>query len=165
MNRFVRPISIIAAITLSYPSRASEETIGPKGINSVATGIDGTNSLIGQVEPERPGVFGYDNAANCCNDKVVPAGVYTRNGIAGMNQGLSEHALWVASVMISKQDFRMAPGVSPPNGVAPAAHLVSAAYFEPTIENLQQDAALAAQRISPFVYATNMSFGVPLDDT
>jgi hypothetical protein len=87
MNRLVRPISIAIALVLAYSTQASEETIGPKGINSVATGLDGHNSAIGQVEPGRPGKFGYDTAANCCNDKIDPFAVYTRSGQAGVNQG------------------------------------------------------------------------------
>ena len=164
MNRFAQLTSLAVALVLAYSIQASEETIGPKGINSIATGLDGMNSIIGQVEGARPGVSGYDTAANCCNDKVVPVLVYNQSAQAGVNQGLDDHPIWVASVMISKQDF-LGGGQSIPLGVAPEALLTSAAYLQPFPVNLQQDAALAAQSISPFVYATNMSFGVDLDDT
>ena len=163
MNRSVQLITVAVALVLAYSTQASEETIGPKGINSIATGLNGMNSAIGQVETGRAGKHGYDTAANCCNDKVNPFEVYAGVEEADENEGLSEHALWVASVMISSQDTLGPPaGQSPPLGVAPQALLLSAAFFiDQTTVDLQEDAALAAQALTHLSYATNMSFGVP----
>ena len=63
MNRLIHASSIAAALYFSCSTHASEETNGPDGINSIVTGLDGTGVGIGQVEPGRPGVPGYDNAA------------------------------------------------------------------------------------------------------
>ena len=168
MNGLVYKMSVAVVLVFAYSIQASELTNGPKGINSVATGLDGFATQIGQVEPGRAGKFGYDNAVNCCNDKVVPNEVYTRAGQAGQNVGVdNEHALWVASVMISKQDF-LGPtgGQSKPLGVAQEALLESVAFQVDQQINIQQeDAAIAAQVIAtePLLNQTNMSFGLPND--
>ncbi len=162
MKRFVHTTSVFFVLVLTYSIQASQETIGPKGINSIATGLDGTGVAIGQVEGARPGKFGYDTAPNCCNDKVVPDGVFARDMGAAPNQAIDDHALWVASVMISKQTTAPA-GRSPPVGVAQQANLLSSAFVVEPVINLQEDAAIAAQVLASTVWATNMSFGVPTD--
>jgi hypothetical protein len=126
---------------------------------------------IGQVEPGRPGKFSFDNSPDCCNDKVVPAGVFLKDMDADANEAIRPHAMWVAGVMISQQTMvPMPPPVrSPPIGVAQQASLFSAAFIDPDQAplNLQADAAVAAQHIATLadfdVRAINMSFGVPLD--
>ena len=122
------------------------------------------NSTIGQVEPGRPGKPGHDNEANCCDNDVNPFAVLTRVAQAQPNVGIEEHALRVASVMISSQDTVGGAGISPPLGVAPNARLFSAAFLEdqPLID-LHQAAALAAQLTSVAALATNMSIGIPAD--
>jgi len=166
MKSLFATMYVSVAFVCTCPIQASVETLGPKGINSVATGLNGMNSAIGQVEPGRPGKPGYDTEANCCNDDVDPFEVYTRVGEAGPNIGLSEHALWVASVMISKQMDAATPNQSPPLGVAPQTLLESAAFStDQTLFDLQEDAAIAAQTITPLSFATNMSFSVPQDGT
>jgi hypothetical protein len=163
MNRFFYLTSVVVvALAFVYPTQASEETIGPKGINSVATGLTGMGALIGQVEPNRPGKHGYDTAANCCNVDVVPAGVLVHDRPANVNEEISDHAIWVASVMISKQ-MTAPPGTSAPLGVAQQANLYSSAYIVGDEFNLQEDAAISAQALASIVWDTNMSFGVPND--
>lgn len=68
-------------------------TTGPKGIDSRATGLDGTGILIGQVENQRSGKSNYDNAANSASN-TVPAGVYFQGqgGQAPPNFGIDDHA-------------------------------------------------------------------------
>src|SRR5260221_2445282 len=72
MNAHVCKTSVAVLFIFINSAQASEISNGPNGINSIATGLLGANSSIGQVEPGRPGKFGYDTEANCCNDKVVP---------------------------------------------------------------------------------------------
>jgi hypothetical protein len=164
MSRFIQVTCTVFATALADSTRASEETIGPKGINSIATGLNGMNSTIGQVESGRLGKPGHDNEPNCCDDDVVPFMVLTRAAQAPPNVGITDHALRVASVMISKQDTVGGAGISPPIGVAPNARLISAAFFDDQpIIDLHQAAALAAQLTSVSALATNMSFGIPAD--
>jgi hypothetical protein len=59
MIRVICPVAVIFVIANSIS--ASEETIGPKGINSAATGLNGMDILIGQVEGGRPGRAGPPN--------------------------------------------------------------------------------------------------------
>ena len=80
MNSYIKTNWLIVAIVFIGSARASEYTIGPKGINSSATGLTGLGSSIGEVDFGRAGVSGYDNDANCCNDKVVPDSGFTRDG-------------------------------------------------------------------------------------
>jgi len=165
MDRFVYPTPVVIGLVLAYSIQASEDTIGPKGINSIATGLNGLGAAIGQVEPGRPGKHGYDTEENCCNASVVPFEVYARTEEADVNEGITEHALWVASIMISSQNTVGQPGgVSPPLGLAPQALLLSSAFLEDQpLVNIQEDAALSAQALVDIVFATNMSFGLPTE--
>jgi hypothetical protein len=150
-------------------SIASEDTIGTNGIHSAGLGLTGAGIDIGQVEADRPGKPGHDTGSNCCNDKIVPAGVFARNMVAGNGQGVDDHALWVAGVMISTQTAVPTPPPirSPPVGVAQSAALYSSAFLVEPVGILQQDAAVAAQHLASLptadVRAINMSFGVPRD--
>lgn len=161
MNRFIRLSSMVIALVTECPLHASEDSMGSNGINSIATGLNGMGVPIGQVEAGRPGLFGYDTSE--VNDKVVPSGVLAGDGIPDPNELVSDHALWVASVMISQQtDVDPNTGMSPPIGVAQEASLYSSA-FAVVIGTLQQDAAIAAQALAGTVWATNMSFGIDLE--
>jgi len=138
--------------------------MGPNGINSITTGLTGFGVSIGQVESNRPGLFLYDTLQ--VNDKVVPSNVFARDESADVNEGVSEtsgHALWVASVMISKQTATANPIRSPPIGVAQEADLFSSAFSVIPFGDQQEDAAIAAQFLATGVWATNMSFAVPLE--
>jgi hypothetical protein len=74
----------------------------------------------------------YDTDADCCNAEVVPDGVFFREFGAAPNQAINNHAIWVASVMISKQ-ATAPPGRSPPLGVAQQANLLSSAFIDPDV--------------------------------
>jgi subtilisin family serine protease len=165
MKKYNWMLSVAITLLATPVSRASEETLGPNGINSLVTGLNGSGVPIGQVEDDRPGVHGYDTAADCCNQHVVPAGVFVQDRTANVNESIHEHALWVASVMISKQ-IAVDPdtGMSPPIGVAQEADLFSAAFVENILDpDLQEDAAIASQHLASGTWAINMSFGLALD--
>ena len=148
---------------LSVVVNASTDTIGPNGINSAGlVGFDGmpltgANVGIGQVEIDRPGKHvddgGPDNAANS-DDSIVPAGVFLGNGNAVANMNTSDHAQWVAGVMISTD--------VPRTGVATEAELYAAARNPLT--NINQGHSQSSQHIATRnggdVRAINMSFGI-----
>jgi hypothetical protein len=173
MRLLIARIAVVlgAAIIASTSLQASEDSIGPNGINSLGIALDGMGISIGQVEPGRPGKFGFDTAVNCCNDKIVPSGVFVHDLDADEDQAIRSHAMWVAGVMISRQTAVPTPPPvrSPPIGVAQQASLYSAAFLDPDQlpPNLQAAAAVAAQHIATLpnvdIRAINMSFLVPLD--
>jgi hypothetical protein len=79
---------------------ASLDTIGPSGINSSGLGLNGAGIGIGQVEVERPGLPAFDLPGNS-DGTITPAGVFLRDGMAVADTHISEHAQYVAGVMIS----------------------------------------------------------------
>lgn len=79
------------------------------GINSDVTGLDGTDVQLAQIEIEgRSGRWGYDSAANS-NSQTTPFGVYIGTGGSSPNNNVSDHATWVAGLMIGT-DVGVAPG-------------------------------------------------------
>jgi hypothetical protein len=174
MNRLKMWIVVIVLeLGLNAIASASEDSIGPNGINSLGLGLDGSGIAVGQVEPGRTGLTNYDNAANCCNDKIVPTEVFLQNMLAPENRETDEHAIWVAGVIISTQTSvpPATPPHSPPIGVAPEALLFSSAFLDtmnlPT--SYQQDTAVTLQHLATLVgadiQAINMSMGVALEGT
>jgi hypothetical protein len=155
MSEIILPFSVALSLVFDYSIRASEDSMGPNGINSIITGLNGMGVPIGQLDVDRPGKSGYDTAANCCNNQVVPEAVFVRELQAGVNEGLesdlvnNNHALWIASVMISKQTEG---GMSPPIGVAQEADLYSSA-FGLRLGILQEDAAIGAQLLAGLTWA------------
>ncbi|MGK7883405.1 MAG: S8 family serine peptidase [Crocosphaera sp.] len=133
------------------------DSTGVNGINSRGLGLTGAGIGIGQVEPERSGLPGFDNAANS-HPNVTPAGVFVQNGAAVANTNTGDHAEQVAGVMISNH-----AGTN--RGVAPGASLFSSAD-NATGPNFDPQSILAAQHIAlqngGDVRAINMSFGNPL---
>ena len=110
--RYVSFVSILVATT------AWGANVGPNGVDSAATNLNGTGVLIGQADLGRSGKAGYDSDENSASN-TAPAGVYFQNdaGMVGPNEFLlDEHATWVAQQMI---------GTGPVFGVAPAAQLHS----------------------------------------
>jgi Subtilase family len=153
----------IAAFGVTRQGNASQDSIGPNGINSAGLGLTGAGVTVGQVENLRPGKPGFDSAANCCNADVIPTGVFFRDQPmnASINQGVGgNHAIAVAGVMISTATTAPPPH-SPPTGVATGASLYSSAYSD-ALNTDQQTAAITAQAIANIngMRAINMSFGM-----
>lgn len=96
MNRLLP----FAFVLLSTAVRGSTESNGPNGIDSIATGLDGTGIPIGQGEVNRSAKFGYDTMAEFVASNTIPTGVY-RQTDAGMDDPnpdafLLDHATEVA---------------------------------------------------------------------
>src|SRR4051812_36288650 len=122
------------AILLVFVCRivlADARTIGPEGINSKATGLDGSTTdqdapgiEIGQVEPKRSAKPNYGVPPEPAASNTKPAGVYFRasSGMASPNEAVDNHATEVAGIMIGDNTF----GAGIFEGVAPKANLHSA---------------------------------------
>jgi subtilisin family serine protease len=142
---------------------ASQDTIGPNGINSAGLGLDGSGVVIGQVEAFRPGKPMFDDIVNCCNADVKPTGVFFRDQpmSASKNQAVDDdHAEAVAGVMISTNTGSIGPEGTAPRGVAIAASLNSSAYD--AVPTDQATAAITTQALAniPNMRVINMSFGM-----
>lgn len=159
--RWFAGIATCLFLTISWagPPAALGDNLstGANGIRSQGLGLDGSGAKIGQVEPNRPGRPGFDNAANS-NPQVTPAGVFVRDQAAVANANTDNHAENVAGVMIAK-------GVGAPTSVAPGASLYSSAD-NGVGPNFDPFSILAAQKVAQQgVRAINMSFGNPLAGT
>lgn len=157
--------SIILASLLAT-AYASQDTIGPNGINSVGlttfTGqpLNGQGQDIGMVEDDRPGKpapAGPDNFQHS-NSTIIPNEVFLHTGPVVPNGAeIDDHAEWVAGVMISTDPINAM-------GVATAANLHAAAFVGDL--DIPSQAAESNQfiagRASGFVSAINMSFVTPL---
>src|SRR5262249_28646180 len=66
---------ICLGVVLVSEAFADIDTIGPNGINSAVTGLNGEGVAIGQVEGGRPGKPGFDDDKNV-NTNVVPTKVF-----------------------------------------------------------------------------------------
>ena len=109
-------VSVFAFSFCSY-AFADQESIGPDGIKSKATGLTGAGVLIGQVEPGRPGQPSVDDDMYT-HEQTQPFAVYAGNGLDNPDSGLVQgaigaHATEVAGVMIAKPPHRR-----PANAVA-----------------------------------------------
>jgi len=146
----------LTLLVFATPALPLSVSVGVDGINAKNLGLTGKGIAIGQVEPERPGLPGFDNTANNHPD-VKPAGVYVQNGAAIANTNTGMHAENVAGVMIST-DATL-------TGVAPGAMLYSSADngVDPDYD---PESAISAQHVAlqngGDVRAINMSFGNPL---
>lgn len=153
-----KPVALLYAVVLcgaaSIRVLADDASVGVNGINSLGLGLDGDGIAIGQVEVERPGLPGFDNAANS-NGFVVPAGVFLRDMAAVANANTANHAEQVAGVMVSMAG-------APNRSVASDADLYASAQNVP-VGNGQREAAIAAQHVAlqngGDVRAINFSFG------
>ena len=166
---YLRTLAIIVTVvvcSLASEVIASSDSIGVNGINSSGLAFTGTGIAIGQVEIERPGLPGFDMAANA-NLDVAPAGVFVQNGAAIADTDIHIHAEQVAGVMISSDmtDSDAIPDGDFPVGVAPDASLYSSATDVPAGPG-QPEAALSAQHVATRnggdVRAINFSFGEDL---
>jgi hypothetical protein len=146
---------VAAALAVGDPTRADDTSAGINGIHSQGLGLTGKGIAIGQVEPGRPGLPGFDNAANS-NATVTPAGVFIRDGAAVANMNTRKHAEQVAGVMIAR-------GAGAPTSVAPGASLYSSAFVTAGTDPGYQHAMLAMQQVAlQGARAINDSWGKPL---
>ncbi len=138
-------------IFLLVATTAYAANVGPEGIDSLATELDGSGVLIGQAEIRRSGKAGYDSD-NFSSSNTVPTGVYFQNngGMASPDSFLDQHATLVAQQMV---------GTGIPSGVAPEAALHSIGISD---INDDSQVALALNRLallsSGLVKAINLSF-------
>ena len=154
-------LSLGCLLLATTAASASTETIGENGINSIATGLDGSGIPIGQGETNRAGKPMYDTDPMFFASNTIPTGVY-REGQSGMDLPdsdtfLRDHATEVAGVMIGKN----APCASCV-GVAPNANLHSMAIVDVS-DNSR--VALALNRLATLeedVKAINLSFAPQL---
>lgn len=136
---------------------ADARTVGPDGIDSKATGLDGSTTdvdspgiEIGQVEPGRSAKPDYGTPPEPAASVTKPAGVYFRaaGGMALPNEADGDHATQVAGIMIG--DPTLAGGLF--EGVAPKANLHSGAIGEGNSDDVPASAdvnfALTANRIA-----------------
>jgi hypothetical protein len=134
---------------------------GPKGIQGTLAksqfNIDGTDAIIGQVEPNRPGLEGFDNTlTNFFHPLVKPAGVADINiAPPSQNTNVGAHATSVAGVMIATAN----PTVGP--GLAENARLFSSA----TASGLQPFSVKGAEWVrQQGAKVINFSYGLQLEN-
>jgi len=191
--RFLSRYAIALALLVPDTARASEETIGPNGINSagltLATGglLTGNGIGIGQVnafrpgDPTQPDGTDFDTETNIINTSIDPAEVFfgrftdlsSPNNVSTFNPAMNnpvgdeilEHALQVAGVIIST-DTRP-PGIPKATGVAVGADLFSAG--DEAALNSQKAKSLVSQYIATRnngdIRAINLSFAETLSDS
>ncbi|BBO31566.1 S8 family serine peptidase [Lacipirellula parvula] len=112
------PLAAVFVFSLCGSAFADQDSIGPDGIKSKATGLTGAGVLIGQVEPGRPGQPGVDNGMYT-HAQTQPFAVYAGNGSDSPNSALVQgaigaHATEVAGVMIAKPTpINLYEGVAP----------------------------------------------------
>ncbi len=108
---------------------AGIDSVGPNGIDATGlflpngTLLTGSGIDLGQVELDRPGKPGFDNAANS-NPFITPAQVFVEDGAATANINVDFHPEEVAGVMISNDPD--APGVAPGSSLHASAFRVGA---------------------------------------
>lgn len=130
--------------------------LGPDGIDALGLGLDGSGVHIGQVETERPGLPGFDDAAHS-NSWVVPASVAVREAPATPNLVTSAHANRVASALISTHPTL--PGVAPAASLHSSAFVINSSVGAPDALRAMQH---VAQQAGDDVRAVNMSYGKQL---
>jgi len=151
----------MAIMLFASPAFAYVVTLGPRGIDSQATGLDGTGILIGQAEPGRSAKALYDTDPLKVASNTAPTGVYFTTGSTSVNNDIEDHATAVAGVMIARdQSLTGLPGdYSLWEGVAPNAQLHSASVGGSVSDTF---AALTMNRLALLaggtVRATNLSF-------
>lgn len=159
MNKKLPWLGLILVAGFIPPVIASTDSIDDNGISAqrlhqAPYNLTGKKIAIGQVEIGRPGQFGLDKQ---WIPAVTLAGLLHEDGPAKNDDFVDEHAMMVATVMVSKNKF--APGV------APDARLYSSAVGEFN-GTAQPEECLASQSIamqnSGDVRAINFSFGESL---
>jgi len=151
-------LGIVLGSLIPYHAKAGINSIGPNGINSASLGLTGAGIAIGQVEPGRPGMMGFDTDSMCCNSTINPTAVFRRDQNATPDDSLRPHSLWVSGVMISTDPIAQ--------GVATGAALYSSATDNTSSLVPEHDiVAISMQRIATAadVRAINYSAGRILD--
>lgn len=69
MNSRLLPFAFVLLSTAAW---GSTDTNGPNGIDSIATGLDGTGIPIGQGEANRSAKFGYDTDPMFVAENTIP---------------------------------------------------------------------------------------------
>lgn len=126
-------------------------SLGPDGVNSLATTLDGDGILLGEADLGRSGKADYDSDI-LSSENTRPTGVYQQgfSGMAPMDAFVDQHATVVAQQMI---------GTGLIQGVSPAADLHSIG-----ISDLNDDSEVAqalnqlAELGGGLVKATSISF-------
>lgn len=120
--------------------------------------LTGKKIAIGQVEPGRPGLFGFDKKVAPQGMGLPLAGLFFRNKSASQNTHVDSHAHSVASLMVSQSKMF--------TGIAPAARLYSAALGSRRTGAKQPEQCLTlshvAQQNGGDIRAINLSFGESL---
>ncbi len=137
--------------------------LGPAGIDAQVLhqspyNLLGRKIAIGQVEPGRPGLFGYDKNIATGVQGLQLAGIFFRDRLVEPNTFVDAHAHGVASFMVGRGKIT--------RGVAPAARLYSAAMGSRQFRGGQPEECLTvanvARQNSEDVRAINLSFGESL---
>ncbi len=76
-------LSIVLSASLCFGARK-----GANGINSAATGLDGSGVLIGMVEFFRPGKHGYESALLSVPHVMPAKSDFPKNNLIGQNSPL-----------------------------------------------------------------------------
>ncbi len=136
----------------------SSDTIGPNGIDSASTGLDGSGVVIGQGELGRSGKPGFDTAPFYASNTIPEAVYYQTSSQVFADTAADSHATEVAGVMIG-QNIPCATCV----GVAPGASLHSLAIID--IED-DYNVAITLNRLATLSAdpkAINLSITPPLE--
>jgi hypothetical protein len=145
------------ALAAQFEDALGEAGIQARTLQAAPYNLTGRKIAIGQVEPGRPGQFGYDKKIDPQLKGVFLAGLFFRNHVAKSNTDVDGHAHNVASVMVSRAKAM--------RGVAPEARLYASAVGN-IRRNGQPEECLAASYIAQQnggdVRAINMSFGESL---
>jgi Subtilase family len=164
LNKYWQRIAIGVSVgSMIAPSWAlpTANSVGSAGIDALRLhqppyNLTGKKIAIGQVEVGRPGLFGWDKAAQ--NSKFKPEQIFYQNSAAKANDHVEQHAMMVAAVMISR-DKRFP-------GVAPDARLYATAMGK-VDRTGQPEECLSTQHIARQnggdIRAINLSFGEPLE--
>jgi len=80
-------ITVAILILMARPAVADDASVGPNGINALATGLSGNGVGIGQIELGRPGQ-GFVDGQGFVNNSVLPFQVYNGTGAATANEPL-----------------------------------------------------------------------------
>lgn len=161
MKQKILWLTVINLLGFSFRVNALNDSLSEKGINVLKLqqppyNLLGRKISIGQVEIGRPKKFALDKL-NPLHKKLPMAGLFYLNNPAQPNKNIDNHAMMVASIMISNQkDFK---------GIAPLARLYSGAIGSLKTAG-QPEQCLTTQNIalqnSNSVSAINLSFGESL---